>query len=300
MKRFKFLPNYHYEDVLGTSKITLEKSVGKPLRNLKIYGNSVQDGTPSPDNPVEVVSVGDLVDDETDINYGKYKIPVRARGKNLLDYKTFVSRNQTSFPITINNDGSLKYVGSYYIQADGSYLEKGKTYVLSADYTFIGEQGSLLCRIAYLDGTYSSTVAIGMPLTIDGSRQPKYIMIYMSMSSTIYEIEISNIQLEQGDIVTNYEPYIEPITTNIYLDEPLRKIGDYADYIHFKSQKLIRNVEVINDTGTLTIDESLSGIIEPIEEIVKMPHISTFKGTTIYEVATTLAPSQTEVQYYKN
>ena len=271
------------------------------MRNLKIYGNSVQDGTPSPDNPVEVVSVGDLVDDETDINYGKYKIPVKARGKNLLDYKTFVSRNQSSFPLTINNNGSLKYAGSYYIQADCSYLENGKTYILSADYTFIGEQGNAVWRIAYSDNTsYSSTAAIGMPLTIDGGKQPAYIMIYVAMSNVIYEIEISNIQLEQGDIVTNYEPYIEPITTNIYLDEPLRKIGDYADYIHFKSQKLIRNVEVIDDTGTLTIDESLSGIIEPIEEIVKMPHISTFKGTTIYEVDTTLAPSQTEVQYYKN
>ena len=31
----------------------------KKMRDLKVYGNSLQDGTPTPDAPVEVVSVGE-------------------------------------------------------------------------------------------------------------------------------------------------------------------------------------------------------------------------------------------------
>ena len=53
---------------------------------------------------------------------------------------------------------------------------------------------------------------------------------------------ISNLQLEEGETATAYEPYHAPITTNIYLDEPLRKIGDYADYIDFKKGKVIRKI----------------------------------------------------------
>ena len=38
----------------------LEYSKGKNMRNYEVYGNSVQDGTPSPESPVEIQSVGDL------------------------------------------------------------------------------------------------------------------------------------------------------------------------------------------------------------------------------------------------
>ena len=39
-------------------------------------------------------------------------------------------------------------------------------------------------------------------------------------------------------------------TVNIVLSEPLRKIGSYADYIDFKNQKLVRNVNNNTFNGT--------------------------------------------------
>ncbi len=40
-------------------------------------------------------------------------------------------------------------------------------------------------------------------------------------------------------------------TTSIYLDEPLRKVGDYADFIDFESKKVVRQVfcEKLNSTN---------------------------------------------------
>ena len=38
----------------------LEYTKGKNIRNYEVYGNSVQDGTPTPESPVEIQSVGDL------------------------------------------------------------------------------------------------------------------------------------------------------------------------------------------------------------------------------------------------
>lgn len=57
-------------------------------------------------------------------------------------------------------------------------------------------------------------------------------------------------QLELGSESTPYEPYHEPVTTNIYLDEPLRKIGDYADVIDFERGVAERKINKIVFDGT--------------------------------------------------
>lgn len=36
---------------------------------------------------------------------------------------------------------------------------------------------------------------------------------------------------------------VNDTTTNIYINEPLRKIGDYADYIDYKNKKVVRNIK---------------------------------------------------------
>ena len=59
---------------------------------------------------------------------------------------------------------------------------------------------------------------------------------------------ISNIQIEYGTTATEYEPYIPTVTTNIYLDEPLRGIGNYRDYIEVRN----RAVKKYQNIGTAT------------------------------------------------
>jgi len=62
-------------------------------------------------------------------------------------------------------------------------------------------------------------------------------------------VEYKNLQIEIGSNATEYEPYVEPNTTNIYLNEPLRAIGSYRDYIDFENGKVIRNIKEFNLTG---------------------------------------------------
>ena len=71
----------------------------------------------------------------------------------------------------------------------------------------------------------------------------------------------SDIQLEEGGL-TDYEPYVEPVTTNIYLDEPLSE----GQTINYKKDNL--------------------------------PVLPSFKGTTIVSVETEVKPSNMEVTYY--
>ena len=61
--------------------LVLENCVrNKKMKQLEVYGNSVQNGTPTPEAPARIESVGELVTDSNNINYGKYKIPIIING----------------------------------------------------------------------------------------------------------------------------------------------------------------------------------------------------------------------------
>lgn len=420
----------------------MEYSKGKNLRNYEIYGNSVQDGTPSPDTPVEIQSMGDLTT------------------KNLLDYTTVSARSGMTVAFI---DNGFVYTGNYYFEFDGSFLEIGSTYVMS--WNFEGNDTlTPTWRLAYEDGTYSSTVQNGVSRKI--AKSVSKILVYPEMSKTTYTTTFTNIQLELGSTATEYEPYHKydiPITVrgknllpnsdwmsgnhsngfteqtevdyiteytqnsisfnlaawkgvssprfkkdsvkrivfkinqnqinsddgyinfyiiiqgydddnnkvgsqaiynnaiadteyvfdfsaistsnfyknstqfsfcilarknalsnfmvydiayyadtdtavyepyigetkHIYLNEPLRKVGDYADYIDFKNQKVMRQIEVLDDTGTKSIDESLGVISPPTEATITVPTLKTVKGTSIMSVNTSIQPSNIKTKYVK-
>ena len=89
------------EIVNNESSYTLNNTVDYPLLGLNLYGKSTQDGTPTPENPVDIVSVGD-----------SGSVAVQACGKNLLDYSLIrvVVANGVGF--TNNNDGSFTVSGN--------------------------------------------------------------------------------------------------------------------------------------------------------------------------------------------
>jgi hypothetical protein len=68
----------------------------------------------------------------------------------------------------------------------------------------------------------------------------------------IAPIEIENIGTYDEETGKYKIPFkINETTTYIYLNEPLRKLGDYVDYIDFKNNKVVRNVYAgkLNETN---------------------------------------------------
>lgn len=189
--------------------------------------------------------------------YG-YKIPVVARGKNLLEPIGFSAQgiaNINDYREKTNNVGtslSTVYGGSvlvtqanqsgnttsytngyFYIAVDFSKFTTGKNYTLSFDYEIKEKHSELVNSIAYIgkatnfvtiDGDWGKDGRKSVTFTVKEGFNP-YIEIRLCGNS----IFVSNIQIEEGTTATPYEPYHEPITTPIYLDSPLYKIGDYAD-----------------------------------------------------------------------
>ena len=68
----------------------------------KVYGNSTQSATPTPLAPVAIQSVGDLVTNQSDENFGKYKIPIKTTNKNMFN-------PQRWFPNYVNDKHGITY-----------------------------------------------------------------------------------------------------------------------------------------------------------------------------------------------
>ena len=82
-------------------------SSGHLLDNLKIYGKSVQNGTPTPDNPVPIASTGDA---------GKIEISIH--GKQLFDASKIPTKSAGGATVTNNGDGSFTISGSGSLTAE--------------------------------------------------------------------------------------------------------------------------------------------------------------------------------------
>lgn len=263
--------------VTGTLPLMLEGCVDEEsIIDYTLYGQSVQDGTPTPETPIEVESVG-----EFDESTGKYKIPIKVSGKNLFDVssvkKLYDSNGKDISNFLIVEDEVLRnkygaYANSNYIPCNVTTLSAG-TYTLSCEVSGTGSgyigmfinksnQRATFKNPNGVDwGEISYTFTLEEESTITGIQLQGF-----GNASNYLELEIyfRNIQIEESDTATDYEPYHEPITTNIYLDEPLGA----GQSINYKKDSL--------------------------------PPLPTFKGTSIISTDTTIQPSNAEIEYYSN
>lgn len=268
--------------------ITLADTKESVLADYRIYGNSIQNGTPTPTSTVEIQSVW--------------------KTKNLFNINAI-----TNNKFTINDNSASVYIYASNSSQSTSVtladlcpsLEVGKTYIIN----YLSDTNDSNISI----GSYSKTNfwVSGTSRTITESDLNTIVRFGGGTpSDTGRTIVFSNIQVEESNVVTEYEPYGKygiPIkvssntgeekTYNIYIDEPLRKVGKYVDYIDFANQQIVRNVEVLDNTGTLTIEESYQGLETPKIESIELPKVQLYKGINKITIGTDVQPSNMSITY---
>lgn len=269
--------------------------INKRMKQLEVYGDCFQSQTPSPDNPSEIQSVGDLITDTESEYYHKYKIPITVAGKNLLPYPyIFTTKTIKGVTFTDNGDGSITVNGTATANATFYLVGKQDNYTLDKCGLKIGDRytiskilisGDSIANVYFTANYYNTSDSMKQGAlassnntatsTIKSDFKSWGIYLLVAKGKTVNNTTIK-FQLEKGSSATDYEPYIKPITQNIYLDEPLRKVGDYADYIDFKNQKVVRKVK---------------------EEDISCQLPKTLAKTTIIEVGTSLEPSNIKGKY---
>lgn len=199
---------------LSGNPLILENCIGgKALKALHVYGKSTQDGTPSSDNPVPIVSAGD-----------GGSVTVKVTGKNLFPVVT-----QTNLSSIIKPDGGIRYGYTFYIPAGSTVTITGNaaidTNCFVGDFDTKTQKYTQKSLIISEKGEKKSTVL-----------QSGWYVVYLAtdyMPHIIEKLNAAKIQMEIGTESTAYSPYREQLLTlptpNGLPGIPVTSGGNYTD-----------------------------------------------------------------------
>ena len=214
--------------------LSVSDSAERPLAGLHLYGKTTQDGTPTPEAPVELVNAGADGD-----------VSVMLAGKNLFQDRRTSKADYTSNGITFvtNADGTFTANGTNDTTARSSMtLTTGSRwlYLPAATYTVSSglPNGDGYFQLSYndtMDSTGSTAVyvyATPKTFTID---KPKYAWMALNVAAgKTVENLVFKPQIEVGAVATEYEPYQEyqtmtAETPNGLPGLPVSSGGNYID-----------------------------------------------------------------------
>lgn len=87
---------------------------------------------------------------------------------------------------------------------------------------------------------------------------------------------------------------------HIYLDEPLRKTAQTADYLDFAAGQVVRRVEVLDGSGKLPIAQSLGVRAEPLIEKIAPDAVMLPEKNKLQIAAGTKVSADIELTYYQD
>lgn len=200
--------------------------------------------------------------------YG-YRVPVTIEGKNLLQ-NTVKSQTKNGVTFTVNNDGSVTCNGT---ASNNTFLKIGDISLTSQSYILTGcpsdggnDSYALRC---YKNGNIKGAdVGNGFNIneSIDGYIEIRIASGYTCDNLTFYPM------ICKADIKDDtYEPYHEPITTNLYLPEQIKMVGNEVEYMDFKEQKQY--------------------FVDGTTADVTLPALPIIAGTNILSIGTEVQPS---------
>lgn len=232
--------SFNYKTVSGIGSAVLENCVETRFKRLELLGSSAQGENPSIESPKEIKNSGKY--DEVS---GKYVIDVSVTGKNLFDINSFPYKQDDETIVINSNEAN-----------GGALLVKGDTlrrkqYVISIEsFENIGDNTStVLLETVYKDGVKDERYLTAIPKTgwvLSSTREIDYIWIRNPWKAGS---KIKKLQIEEGKEATEYEPYHEPQTVQLQLNEPLRGIGEYKDVV--TKDGILRKIkEIVLDENT--------------------------------------------------
>ena len=250
-------------EINGTPPLTLD-AIGKNVLMYKIYGNSIQNGTPSPGNPIEIKSVGESVfaklydsDGFRLTDSDGYKLCSQDVAGYCIPIVTSRA-NREPFVTNIYLDEPLRKIGDY---ADVIDFERGVVERKIKKIVFDGSDDELWVY-------YSQT----------GVSQ-KYIRIDVIGASTVLSDKLKSISISQRPY--EYDSiYSGGSPPNIAINSEIPNSS--VEWRNWLSENPITAYYVL---------------AEPTTENLALPKIPTFNGTTIITTDTEVESSDIEITY---
>lgn len=209
-------------------------SIGLPLINYLIEGNTVQSGTPTPDNPITPEGCGNL--ETIGEKAGQYKIPI--------------SSANTTTPIYLGEVETTRQVKKLVFDGTESWSRStsgNNTRVYTPQIPECMSLSPAICTHFDYNVTNVGYPRIG-EFVINSSKA----IIFGVDGNTFADVDAWKAYLAQqyaaGTPVCVW--YVLATPTTAIVNEPLRKIGDYADSVSMEQA----GVQIPTNNGTTVID----------------------------------------------
>ena len=199
----------------GTTIIINDATEGRPFRGLRVFGKSTQDGAPTPEAPVPIVSAGE-----------SGNITVEVRGKNLLQLQDGRGGNR-GVEVTCRN-GEISLVGTA-TETGWAILKVNPPVVLNGDYA-LSTSNDVECYL--INNDYKIVIATPKPQNIVNGEVVK--IAFGVTEGKIYNMNGIKVMLNRGLTASPYEPPRIPQSLTLQTPNglpgiPVTKDGNYTD-----------------------------------------------------------------------
>lgn len=257
--------------------IAVDDAFAAPLCGLTVYGKSTQDGTPSPDNPVPIVSAGD-----------GGSVAVRVTGKNLLNPALFQNNKYQGFNAETGYYG-IDSVNGYWITGIQPCLP-------STTYHF----NAMIEGGCFYDEKKNVIGIADFAFTIKTPAKCAYYCFNFSSAHVSYDTPIIATVSES----TAYSPYCEQLLTlptpNGLPGIPVASGGNYTDpqgqqwlcdEVDLERGVKVQRVDKAAFDSTKTLAEQNAILTTPIETPLTPAEIAAYKALTAYAPDTVVQAS---------
>lgn len=274
--------------------VAVDDAFAAPLRGLTVYGKSTQDGTPTPDAPIPIVSAGD-----------GGSLTVKVTGKNLIqpyEKDTRIAKNGVTMDYN---------VASQLVHVYGTATEVADIYDARQEIPLSVKSNvtmSITVRAGkILDGViiqYSDFVTLGLSCT--GSKpydtgafnrpdSPGYLKFTVNIPKGATVDFTIAAQLELGTTVTAYSPYREQLLTlptpTGLPGIPVTSGGNYTDStgqqwacdeVDLERGVKVQRVDKAAFDSTKPLTEQNAILTTPIETPLTPAELAAYKALTAY------------------
>ncbi len=203
----------------STTLPTTFGGVGKNLKDYRVYGNTVQNGEPTPDVPIEMVSCGDRTKNLIPTNPDDWEQGgIEARTGSQIE-STVRLRNKDYCEIENDKD--------YYVSLESLNYSYVNIILYDNNKSYLGQYYNIDNRI---NGT--NKIKINIPSLSIANVKYMRVVVKKTNSTTIIPEEISTIKpmITLGDTKLDFEPYGYKIPVNVRSDNLFDK--DNANLVH--------------------------------------------------------------------
>ena len=268
------------------------------IQDLKIYGKSSQDGTPSPDNPVEIKSVVNPT--------------IKVIGKNLIKFDE--SFNSDNFGITmIYEKGGIRMTGTATGDGNIRIIDPNKEIIKWNKYTVSLKATDVCPASLYVadakNEAWESVAGVNINETRTFEKTIDVVGVFITfVKGETYDVLLYP-QVEYGTQASEYEPYKEqsialPITLNAI---PVSSSGNVtidgqqyiADYVDVERGKIVRKVDSSRLDNTQSIIDKTEWLLaEQQETALTTEQVQALKELATYYHVTNISVNSEQLDGY--